>query len=152
MTPAALLPTLGDPLLDREHDAFLVQVLAFKNANGAAALNALSLLRDQARVHFAGEDADLQCLGGANARCHLEEHAAVLRSLDEVHALLSDPGVPPELYRQLVDGLSAELLRWLPVHVREMDEGLVAARIRSRFGGARVTLTPKLNTAAVEIG
>ncbi|UUZ64578.1 hypothetical protein LP417_06275 [Polaromonas sp. P1-6] len=97
------------------------------------------------------EDADLRRMGGHNATCHLGEHAAVLKSLDEVHSILSDSVTAPELGQRLVVSLTLELQRWLPEHVREMDAGLAAVRSQSRLGGAPVRLArlPRTQPLAV---
>ncbi|UUZ77536.1 hemerythrin family protein [Polaromonas sp. P1(28)-13] len=131
---------LGDALLDREHaDLFrLVGTLLDASSNEATA--ALDRLRTEMREHFGREDADLRRLGGNNAACHLDEHAAVLKSLDEVHLILGDTATPPATAQRLVASLSLELLHWLPEHVSEMDANLAAVRSKSRFGGVPVTM------------
>lgn len=131
---------LGDPELDDDHAALSRLIDAFFSSSVAAAAGTLDALRVEARAHFAREDVDLRRLGGNNASCHLDEHAAVLASLDEVHALLLDRNTSPDAAQRLVVSLSLELQRWLPEHVREMDAELAAVRSRSRWGGAVVRL------------
>ena len=132
---------LGDPLLDRDHAELLRLSRALLDAPCGGALQALDRLRTEVREHFGREDADLQRLGGNNATCHLDEHAAVLQSLDEVHAILCDPATSAEMAERLIASLSLEQVRWLPEHVREMDAGLAAVRSKSRFGGVPMRLT-----------
>lgn len=127
-------------MLDRDHVELFRLVLALLDTCGDAAVSALGALRAEAREHFDREDADLRRLGDHNATCHLDEHAAVLKSLDEVHAILSDSATPPVLEQRLVVSLTLELQRWLPEHVREMDAGLAAVRSQSRLAGAPVRL------------
>lgn len=126
---------LGDPALDLEHEEFKRLLDDLLDAPALAQRKALDRLRGHARLHFSREDELLNCLGGANAKCHLAEHAAVLHSLDEVHALL-DRAPRPELIARL----AGELGRWLPEHVQAMDAGLNQARTLQRFGGAPLTL------------
>jgi hemerythrin len=129
--------TLGDPVLDREHADLQRLIDAFRQAPPAEALAALDALRAHAAIHFGQEDGDLRRLGGANATCHLDEHAAVLRSLDEVRAVLERPRPPADLTARL----ATELTRWLPEHVQAMDASIASVRTRERFGGAPVLIT-----------
>jgi hemerythrin len=129
--------TLGDPVLDREHAELQRLVDALRRAAPAGALAALDALKAHAAMHFGLEDGDLRRLGGANATCHLDEHAAVLRSLDEVRAVLERPQPPADL----VGRLTAELSRWLPEHVQAMDASIASVRTQERFGGARIRIT-----------
>jgi hemerythrin len=131
---------LGDSMLDRDHAELSRLVQALLTASGGAAVAALDALRVEAGEHFDREDADLRRLGGNNAACHLDEHAAVLLSLDEVRAILCGAATPPEMAQRLIASLALELQRWLPEHVSEMDAGLAAVRSRSRFGGVPLRL------------
>ena len=129
--------TLGDPVLDREHAELQRLIDALREAPPSQALAALDALRSHAALHFGQEDGDLRRLGGANATCHLDEHAAVLRSLDEVREVLEQLQAPSGLIGRLV----AELTRWLPEHVQAMDAGIASVRTRERFGGVPVQIT-----------
>ena len=128
---------LGDPVLDQEHAELQRLIDALRQAQPADALAALDALQAHAASHFGLEDADLRRLGGANASCHLDEHAAVLRSLDDVRAVLLRDQPPADL----VGRLAAELTRWLPEHVQAMDAGIASVRTRERFGGVPIQLT-----------
>jgi hemerythrin len=130
--------TLGDPALDEEHAQLqrLIDDLLQAPASGAVA--ALDALKAHAEKHFALEDADLRRIANPNASCHLDEHAAVLRSLDEVRAILLRPEPPPP---QLVLRLALELTRWLPEHVQQMDAGIASVRTKERFGGVPIQIT-----------
>ena len=139
---------LGDPMLDGDHARLLDLVRALASS-GHNAMPALEALRTEAREHFGREDAELRTLGGNNAVCHLDEHAAVLKSLDEVHLILGETATTRAMEQQLVFSLSLELLRWLPEHVREMDAGLAAVRTKSRFGGAPLRISRSLRSQAL---
>lgn len=129
--------TLGDPVLDREHAELQRLIDALRAAPGSQALAALDALKAHAASHFALEDGDLRRLGGANATCHLDEHAAVLRSLDEVRAVLERPQPPADL----IGRLATELSRWLPEHVQAMDAAIASVRVKERFGGVPVQIS-----------
>jgi hemerythrin len=129
--------TLGDPVLDQEHAELQRLIDALRQAAPAEAMGALDALRAHAASHFGQEDGDLRRLGGANATCHLDEHAAVLRSLDEVRAVLGRPQPSADL----VGRLAAELTRWLPEHVQAMDASIASVRTKERFGGVPVQIS-----------
>jgi len=131
---------LGDSMLDQDHAELSRRVQALLTASGGTAVAALDALRIEAGEHFDREDADLRRLGGNNATCHSDEHAAVLRSLDEVRAILCSSATSPDMAQRLITSLALELQRWLPEHVIEMDANLAAVRCRSRFGGAPLRL------------
>lgn len=136
-----MVPLLADEDLDRDHEEFLELALELAGAAPSRMLAALEALRSHAVAHFSREDADLRSLGGNNAECHLDEHAAVLKSLDEVlGSLRVQP--PVEGMPQVMQALSDELLRWLPHHIGEMDAELAAARGKARFGGTVIRFAP----------
>jgi hemerythrin len=131
---------LGDPGLDEEHERIHRSILLLRDASADVAAATLASLRVDAGAHFAAEDEDLRFMKDANASCHIDEHAAVLRSLDEVTQMLDDSCVPAEFKAQLVQRLARELLRWLPAHVNEMDAAIATYRAKCRFGGAPIRI------------
>lgn len=134
---------LGDAMLDDDHAQLYRLARSLLGAPLDLAAHMLDELRIEARGHFGREDAALRRLGGNNASCHLDEHAAVLKSLDEVHAILCDPRTTPEAAERMMASLALTLLNWLPEHVREMDAGLAAVRGQARFGGVPVRLAQR---------
>ncbi|WP_232077315.1 bacteriohemerythrin [Variovorax sp. PBL-E5] len=135
-----LFLNLGDEGLDRDHAHLQDLILALLDSKPEEAADKLDRLRVHARAHFDREDADLRHLGGSNAICHLDEHAAVMKSLDEVWTIIRSDEAASAVVERLAKSLSLELLRWLPEHVGEMDAGLAAERTQSRFGGAPVRI------------
>ena len=127
---------LGDPRLDAEHGEFARLSQRLLVATAEQALAALDALEAHALNHFTAEDADLRRIGGANATCHLDEHAAVLKSLGEVREVLKRPQPPVDLHRRL----ALQLMDWLPEHVQAMDAGLAVVRTQERLGGAPVRI------------
>jgi hemerythrin len=135
-----MIPTLDDRLLDDDHAQFERLVIGFSDGGLALAKETLEALRAHAARHFEAEDADLRRMRGGNAQCHIDEHAAVLASLRQVRELLDDAARDAAANERMVAALAAELRRWLPLHVDEMDRALAAFRFRERTGGASVLL------------
>ena len=135
-----MIPTLDDPALDDDHLELQRLVDAFSVGGLAHAKVTLDALHAHAETHFEAEDADLQRMTGGNAKCHADEHAAVLASLREVLGRLSDPAREAAANERMIAALAAELRRWLPVHVDEMDRALAAFRFRERTGGMSVRI------------
>ena len=136
--------TLGDPRLDRDHAQLqrLAQHLS-QTRNRQEVLAALDALTQHCAAHFATEDQDLRLMqGNDDAVCHIDEHAAVLKSLAEVKDWVSENedvvGVA-----NLMQSLCAELQRWLPEHVHYMDSAVAAYRGKNRFGGVPIAFAPR---------
>jgi hemerythrin len=131
---------LGDPSLDTEHRELDALITRLADAAAERMLGCLDALTAHATEHFAAEDRDLREMKDGNANCHLDEHAAVLKSLCEVRGLVeADP--TSEGSGRLVASLAGELRRWLPEHVLAMDAGIANRRFRRRLGGLPVVLT-----------
>jgi hemerythrin-like metal-binding protein len=130
---------LGDPRLDSDHAELRRLTRQLQAAhNQAEALAALDALSRHAAAHFATEDEDLRAMkGNDDAQCHVDEHAAVLKSLAEVQAWTQQNGDAAQL-AFVVQSLCAELDRWLPEHVQYMDAAVAAYRSKNRFGGVPI--------------
>jgi hemerythrin-like metal-binding protein len=135
-----MIPLLDDRMLDDDHEELERLVTAFSDDGLARAKETLDALRAHAGRHFAAEDADLRRMKGGNAECHVDEHAAVLASLREVRQLLDDPARDPAANERMLSSLAAELKRWLPAHVGEMDRALADFRFRERTGGGSIRI------------
>jgi hemerythrin len=139
-SPVAPVPAIGAPVLDEEHEELQRLTREMLASTGTATVAALTALRAHCTSHFAREDEVLRQMQGGNAHCHLDEHGAVLKSLDDVLAVLTQPASDPGSAHQLAQRLATELLRWLPEHVQEMDSAVAMAMTRQRLGGAPVRI------------
>jgi len=120
--------------MDDVHREFLdcVNVLIACDEVGLqAALDAFSA---HAVAHFGEEDRLMAATTYASAGCHVDEHAAVLKSLDEVQQALTNGN------RSVVRRFAGELARWFPEHAAAMDHGLARWVVQQRLGGAPVAL------------
>jgi hemerythrin len=77
-----------------------------------------------------------------SAGCHIDEHAAVLRSLDEVRTMLADGRT------EVVRSFARALVDWFPEHVRVMDQGLARWLVQRKLGASPVVIRRRLHIAA----
>jgi len=138
--------TLGDSVLDEDHLRLEDLVLQLRDAPLDEVSRRLEAVREHASRHFALEDIELRAMADGNAKCHLDEHAAVLNSLDEVMVVLPQVDVAAEKKALLINRLATELHVWLPGHVHEMDAGVASHRSKQRFGGAPVKIARRPGT------
>ena len=84
----------------------------------------------------------MEATGFPATQCHVDEHAAVLRSVHEVQEMLRD-GTATQVARDLAQALAD----WFPRHADHMDASLSQWLIKRRHGGAPVVLRRRLNPA-----
>ena len=133
-------------MLDEDHLRLEDLVLQLRDAPLDEVSRRLEAVREHASRHFALEDIELRAMADGNAKCHLDEHAAVLNSLDEVMVVLTQVDVAAEKKALLINRLATELHVWLPGHVHEMDAGVASHRSKQRFGGAPVKIARRPGT------
>jgi len=128
---------VGHDEMDATHHEFVFCVDALLCASDDELTTQLEAFAEHAQRHFAEEDAAMRS-GAYNAGgCHIEEHEAVLRSLDEVRTALSQ-GRP-----EVVRAFGRALAGWFPEHARVMDMGLARWLTEQRLGGAPVLIQPR---------
>ena len=125
---------LGFGPMDTVHREFVDVVTALQSAEEADWPARMDALIAHARSHFGEEDRWMRETGFPAAECHIDEHAAVLRSIEEVRALLAQ-GDGRECRR-----LADELLRWFPGHADYLDSALAHWMCKRRLGGKPVVL------------
>jgi hemerythrin len=125
---------LGFEPMDEVHAEFDLLVSQALSGPDAALPACLERLRVHLRAHFAAEDGWMRETDFPASDCHIDEHAAVLRSADEVLPLVAagNGGVG----RAFVE----ELARWFPGHADYLDSALAAWMCKRRFGGKPVVL------------
>ena len=125
---------LGYPAMDAEHREFVDRVQALQFAAEDQQLARLQNFADHARQHFESENGWMTETQFPARDCHIDEHAAVLRSVDEVLALARAGNLKP------VRSLAAELARWFPGHADYLDSALAAWMCKQRWQGQPVVL------------
>ncbi len=96
----------------------------------------LTVIDAHLRRHFAEEDKWMIETDFPPRQCHMDEHAAVLKSSAEVLQLALDGDLGP------ASSFTAELARWFPGHADYLDSALAAWMCKRRFGGKPVVLRP----------
>ena len=132
---------LGFGAMDATHREFVERVGALMKADDASIPHALGALAEHLRSHFDEEREWMTSTGFPSAACHLDEHDAVLRSVDEVQSLVE----MGEL--RVARALAFELTRWFPEHTDAMDRGLAKWMVKSRLGGEPIVLQYRMKSA-----
>ena len=125
---------LGFPAIDAEHREFVACVQALREADASNVASRLDAFADHARRHFGSEDAWMVETDFPPRQCHIDEHAAVLKSVDEVRALVAQGRV------DIVPSLADELARWFPGHADHLDSALAAWMCKQRFDAKPLVL------------
>lgn len=125
---------LGHQRLDEDHDEFLALAQQLREAGADEVVAAHDALADHARTHFALEDLLMAPHDFASKECHVDEHAAVLASFDEVRIALVQGRT--EIAARFAD----RLIAWLPEHVDALDRHLAKFIFFKKTGGAPVLI------------
>jgi hemerythrin-like metal-binding protein len=133
---------VGEAAMDDTHREFVACVDALLRAEDGHLGAALEAFADHARRHFADEDLAMRQTAYASAGCHVDEHAAVLKSVDEVRAALLRG------HTGVVRAFAEALADWFPEHARVMDMGLARWLLQRRLGGSPVLIRPRQGVAA----
>jgi len=120
--------------MDDVHREFLDCVGALVVCDEAGLGAALQAFSVHAAAHFGEEDRLMAAAAYPSAGCHIDEHAAVLKSLREVEQALAEGD------HAVVRRFASELARWFPEHAAAMDHGLARWIVQQRLGGAPVVL------------
>lgn len=125
---------VGHGEMDDTHHEFVACVDALLRASDAHLGAALDAFAEHARRHFREEDDAMRASAYGSAGCHVDEHAAVLKSLDEVRAALA------EGRHGVVRAFAYALADWFPRHAQVMDLGLARWLNQRRLGGSPVRI------------
>jgi hemerythrin len=126
---------LGFPAMDRRHQEFVETLDALRSAADGELGPKLEALRVHLEEHFGEEDKWMADTQFPPRDCHIDEHAAVLKSVREVQALLAQGG-----HEAICRDLADELARWFPGHADYLDSALAAWMCKQRHGGKPVVI------------
>jgi hemerythrin len=120
--------------MDRMHaelDELLLRALAPGHPQWAQLLGDVHA---HLKEHFEAEDRWMRDSGFPPRECHMDEHAAVLRSSEEVLALAQRGEFGP------APSFVAELARWFPAHADHLDSALAAWMCKRQYGGKPIVV------------
>lgn len=123
---------LGYEPMDAIHLEFEALLARPKRASDAELSDRLADLEAHLRAHFDAEDRWMRETDFSAGACHMDEHAAILRSAVEVRRQV-DAG-NTAVGRAFV----AELSRWFPGHADYLDSALAHWMCKRQFGGKPV--------------
>lgn len=134
--PSALPSSLatGHAQIDDDHDELLALCRDLASTTDEDLPAAFAALRARFAEHFATEDALMAPHDFSSRDCHLDEHAAVLRSFDEVGEVVQAGNLSP------ARRMATALTDWLPEHIDALDRHLAKFMFQRRTGGAPVLL------------
>ena len=142
-------PTLawGDALLmghgpmDDIHEEFVQLAGQLETASDAQLPELLQAMEVHLHHHFAEEDQWMLSTSFPPRDCHIDEHAAVLKSVAEVRLKLAEGNVT--LCRDLIKAL----VDWFPGHATHLDSALAHWLSKQRFGGKPVVIRRNILSA-----
>jgi hemerythrin-like metal-binding protein len=135
---------LGYGPIDSVHEEFVQCVARLQGAGDADLPACMEALERHAVEHFEQEDRWMRETDFPARDCHIDEHAAVLKSVREVRALLE--GGDASECRRLAD----ELAKWFPGHADYLDSALAHWMCKRSLGGKPVVLRRNLDLSAAD--
>ena len=132
--------TWGDALLmghgpmDEIHEEFVQLAGQLETASDAKLPELLQAMETHLQHHFAEEDQWMLSTNFPPRDCHIDEHAAVLKSVAEVREKLAEGNVA------LCRDLTKALVDWFPGHATHLDSALAHWLSKQRFGGKPVVI------------
>jgi len=140
--------TWGDDLLmghapmDEIHEEFVGLIGRLQTAHDAQLPELLQAMEVHLQHHFAEEDQWMLSTAFPPRDCHIDEHAAVLKSVGEVRAQLAQGNVA--ICRDLIRALA----EWFPGHATHLDSALAHWLSKQRFGGKPVVIRRNIQSSA----
>jgi hemerythrin-like metal-binding protein len=125
---------LGYPPMDTVHAEFVDLVGRLERATDAELAPLLEQFAAHTRAHFEMENTWMVETGFPPRECHIDEHAAVMKSVDAVRGLLAQGD--SAVCRRLVQ----ELIGWFPAHAHHLDSALAHWISKLRTGGKPVVI------------
>ena len=125
---------LGYTPIDEVHQEFVDLIGQMQRAEDAALPALLAEFAVHLKQHFEMENEWMVSTEFPPRECHMDEHAAVMESVEDVQALLAQGDVA--ICRDLV----AQLAQWFPQHADQLDSALAHWMFSKTMGGKPVVL------------
>lgn len=136
---------LGFNPMDQVHQEFVEFVAALQQAADSDLDRVLGVLLQHCQAHFEQEDRWMLESDFPASECHINEHAAVLKSIHEVKQQLVIGNVA--VCRQLGNELAA----WFPGHADYLDSALAHWMCKRTLGGKPVILRRNIKSTELPI-
>ncbi len=132
--------------MDAIHDEFTGLLAALQQATDATLPERLAALAEHLHAHFAAEDGWMRDSDFPAGACHIDEHAAVLASVQGVQLRLAegDAAAARRLTQALAD--------WFPAHAQHLDSALAHWLCKRRLGGKPVVFHPRQQVSVTPTG
>lgn len=128
-------PTLlGYTPMDDIHEEFETLLAQALTCTDAQLEHCLDLLHQHLKFHFDEEDRWMRSTDFPASECHINEHAAVLKSSEEVRRHVAAGNL------SIGRTFATELDKWFPAHAAYLDSALAAWMCKRRLGGVPVVL------------
>ncbi|MBU7442625.1 bacteriohemerythrin [Paraburkholderia fungorum] len=127
---------LGFTPMDDVHKEFYDVALGLLSCSDASALAAIEAFETHAVSHFDQEDEWMRTTNFPPRDCHIDEHAAVLKSVREVKAAVEQGQAGAAMVRDI----GMHLFSWFPGHADYLDSALAAWMTKQKMGGKPVVL------------
>ncbi|TFZ01690.1 hemerythrin [Ramlibacter rhizophilus] len=137
---------LGYTPMDAVHEEFVQCIAAIQRGTDAELAGLMAALERHAVQHFEEENHWMVSTEFPARDCHIDEHAAVLKSVRDVRAL-AEAGDLSECRR-----LAQALADWFPGHADYLDSALAAWMCKRTHGGKPVVIRRKLDLRSTETG
>lgn len=125
---------MGHGPMDELHEEFVELIALLQTAEDSELPSLLQAMQTHLQHHFAEEDQWMLSTGFPPRDCHIDEHAAVLKSVAEVRVKLAEGNIA------LCRDLTKALVDWFPGHATHLDSALAHWLSKQRFGGKPVVI------------
>lgn len=133
---------MGNGPMDELHEEFVELIALLQTAEDSELPSLLQAMESHLLHHFAEEDQWMLSTGFPPRDCHIDEHAAVLKSVAEVRIKLAEGNVA------LCRDLTRALVDWFPGHATHLDSALAHWLSKQRFGGKPVVIRRNILSSA----
>lgn len=133
---------LGYGPMDLVHQEFVECVASLTTATEVQMAERMRQLITHVRHHFEEENLWMNKTNFPAKECHIDEHAAVLKSIMEVNELVIN-GDTSQCLR-----LSKALMDWFPGHADYLDSALAHWMCKQQLGGKPIVLKRSISSGA----
>ncbi|MPS96387.1 hemerythrin domain-containing protein [Comamonas sp.] len=133
---------MGNGPMDELHEEFVELIALLQTGEDSELPGLLQAMESHLLHHFAEEDQWMLSTGFPPRDCHIDEHAAVLKSVADVRIQLAEGHVA------LCRDLTRALVEWFPGHATHLDSALAHWLSKQRFGGKPVVIRRNILSSA----